>query len=59
LATLAARCDLRELVVRAHVHRYRLGEATALPAARLLADGIDNPGLIHLLDDVRPSAEPA
>jgi DNA-binding SARP family transcriptional activator len=49
LAALAARCDLRELVVRGHLHRHRLGEATALPAARLLAADIENPALTHLL----------
>ncbi|WP_182905256.1 BTAD domain-containing putative transcriptional regulator [Microbispora sp. H13382] len=51
LASLAARCDMRELVVRAHVHRYRLGDRTALTAARLLGADIDNPALTRLLDD--------
>jgi hypothetical protein len=46
---LAARCDMRELVVRAHVHRYRLGEKTALASARLLGADIDNPALSRLL----------
>ncbi|MFC7549600.1 hypothetical protein [Plantactinospora sp. GCM10030261] len=50
LALLAARCDFRELVVRAHLHRTRLGESAALAAARLLARDIDNPGLDRLLD---------
>jgi hypothetical protein len=49
LGALAARCDLRELVVRAHVHRYRLGDQVALSAARLLAADIDNPALVPLL----------
>ncbi|BCB78788.1 hypothetical protein Pflav_051980 [Phytohabitans flavus] len=49
LASLAARCELRELVVRAHLHRYRLGDASALGAARLLASGIDNPALAAML----------
>jgi DNA-binding SARP family transcriptional activator len=52
LASLAARCDLRELVVRAHLHRYRLGDSTALASARLLGANIDNPALGRLLDEV-------
>jgi DNA-binding SARP family transcriptional activator len=45
LGALAARCDMRELVVRSHLHRFRLGERGALSAARLLAADIDNPEL--------------
>jgi hypothetical protein len=52
LAALAARCGLRELVVRAHVHRGRLGVSGALESARLLASEIDNPLLEEL---VRPA----
>lgn len=51
LATLAARCDMRELVVRAHLHRSRLGDRTALASARLLGAPIDNPALATLLHD--------
>jgi hypothetical protein len=50
LASLAARGDMRELVVRAHLHRSRLGDPSALATARLLAAGIDNPALAPLLD---------
>jgi len=50
LASLAARSDMRELVVRAHVHRSRLGDPTALASARLLASGIDNPALTRLIN---------
>jgi hypothetical protein len=50
LAELSARCGMRELVVRAHLHRARLGDATALPAARMLAADIDSPALTRLLD---------
>jgi DNA-binding SARP family transcriptional activator len=50
LRSLAARCGLRELVVRAHLHQYRLGESAALSAARMLAADIDNPALDDLLD---------
>jgi hypothetical protein len=49
LATLAARCDMRELIVRAHLHRYRTGDQAALISARLLAQDIDNPLLGDLL----------
>jgi DNA-binding SARP family transcriptional activator len=49
LATLAARCDMRELVVRAHLHQFRLGSRPALASARLLGAGIDNPALTELL----------
>jgi DNA-binding SARP family transcriptional activator len=50
LAALAARGEMRELVVRAHLHRSRLGDPAALASARLLAAGIDNSALAHLLD---------
>jgi DNA-binding SARP family transcriptional activator len=53
LASLAARGGMRELVVRAHLHRSRLGDPTALASARLLAAGIDNPALTHLLGGVQ------
>jgi DNA-binding SARP family transcriptional activator len=56
LASLAARCELRELVVRAQLHRGRLGDPTALASARLLAAGIDNPALTPLLDGVPAGA---
>jgi DNA-binding SARP family transcriptional activator len=49
LASLAARAEMRELVVRAQLHRHRLGDGSALAAARLLAADIDNPALADLL----------
>jgi DNA-binding SARP family transcriptional activator len=49
LAALAARCDMRELVVRSQVHRFRLGETRAIIPARQLAADIDNPVLSQLL----------
>jgi len=49
LGSLAARCDMRELVARAHVHRGRLGDTSAYAAARLLAADIDNPALADLM----------
>ena len=50
LASLAARGDMRELVVRAHLHRSHLGDPSALATARLLAANIDNPALDPLLN---------
>lgn len=49
LSSLAARCDMRELVVRAHLHKSRLGDPTALASARMLGATIDNPALARLL----------
>jgi DNA-binding SARP family transcriptional activator len=49
LAASAERCGLRELVVRAKVHRAGLGDADALAAAQVLADDIDNPALQALV----------
>jgi hypothetical protein len=51
MASLSARCDMREFVVRAHLHRFRLGDGTALASARLLGADIDNPALNELLYD--------
>lgn len=45
LETLGARTGMREYSVRAHLHRHRLGKASALDVARLLAVDIDNPHL--------------
>ena len=45
LERLAARGDMRELVVRAALHRARLGGAGGIESARLLAEAIDNPAL--------------
>ncbi|MGI8874387.1 MAG: BTAD domain-containing putative transcriptional regulator [Egibacteraceae bacterium] len=45
LDRLAARSDMRELVVRAALHRARLGDPDGVPAARLLGEAIDNPAL--------------
>ena len=45
LERLAARSDMRELVVRATLHRARLGDPGAAAAARMLGEAIDNPAL--------------
>jgi hypothetical protein len=55
LAELAERCGLRELVVRAHVHRGRLGVSESLESARLLAAEIDNPMLDALVGPAVPA----
>jgi tetratricopeptide (TPR) repeat protein len=49
LEALAARGDMRELLVRAAVHRARLGDPSALDAVRPIADAIDSPALRHHL----------
>jgi DNA-binding SARP family transcriptional activator len=50
LSDLAARTGMRELLVRADVHRARLGEPGAAESARLLAAEIDNPRLHASVD---------
>jgi hypothetical protein len=45
---------MRELVARAHLHRYRLGDEKALDAATVLAANIANPSLHEALDEARP-----
>lgn len=45
LDRLASSSGMRELMVRAHLHRAALGDAASLRAARLLAREIDNPRL--------------
>jgi DNA-binding SARP family transcriptional activator len=46
LETLAARTGMNEMLVRAQLHRARLGDARAGEAARLFADRIDNPAVL-------------
>jgi DNA-binding SARP family transcriptional activator len=45
LEWLAARGDMRELIVRAALHRARLGDHDSVAAARMLAEAIDNEAL--------------
>jgi hypothetical protein len=49
LEAIAARRGLRDLLVRATVHRARLGEPSALESARSLAAQVDNPALDELI----------
>jgi DNA-binding SARP family transcriptional activator len=50
LSDFAARTGMRELLVRADVHRARLGEPGAAESARLLAAEIDSPFLHEAVD---------
>ncbi|WP_428421115.1 BTAD domain-containing putative transcriptional regulator [Methylibium sp.] len=50
LQGLAARSGMRELTVRAHLHRAALGDRASGAAARLLACEIDNPALRALAE---------
>jgi DNA-binding SARP family transcriptional activator len=45
LERVASRGEMRELVVRAALHRARLGDSSSLKATRLLGEAIDNPRL--------------
>jgi DNA-binding SARP family transcriptional activator len=45
LERLAARGDMRELIVRAALHRARLGDPSGVESARELGEAIDNPAL--------------
>jgi DNA-binding SARP family transcriptional activator len=49
LADTAARGGMRELVVRSHLHRARLGQPGALEAAKLAAADLDNPVIAELV----------
>jgi tetratricopeptide (TPR) repeat protein len=49
LAALAARCEMRELMVRAKLHHAHLGDASAADSARLLSADIDNPALHEMI----------
>ena len=52
LGALAARTEMRELVVRGLLHAARMGDGGALDSARMLAADIDNPALTAFLDGV-------
>ena len=45
LEQLAAHGDMRELVVRAALHRAKLGDPSGVESARSLSEAIDNPAL--------------
>ncbi|MEV6283708.1 tetratricopeptide repeat protein [Kribbella sp. NPDC051770] len=50
LVGLAARCDMRELLVRGNLHLGRVGDTQAVSSARLIAADIENPLLQGLFD---------
>ena len=50
LRAMAARTEMRELVVRSLVHAAGMGDRGALDSARMLAAEIDNPALASLID---------
>lgn len=54
LEALAARCGMRELLVRALLHRAHLGETAAFEAAHDLAATIDNPTLHTAMSAASP-----
>jgi DNA-binding SARP family transcriptional activator len=56
LQQLAARCGMRELTVRAHLHRARLGDAASGEAALVLASAIDSPLLLGRAKELVGSA---
>jgi tetratricopeptide (TPR) repeat protein len=49
LAALAAHSGHRELLARAQLHLYRLGDEAALASAQILSNQIDNPALSQAL----------
>lgn len=49
LESLGARTGMREFVARAYLHQARLGDDSAIEAAKLMAAEIDNPALHELL----------
>ena len=53
LHNLAARSGMRELTVRAYLHRAGLGDSASGGAARLLACQIDNPALHAMVEIAR------
>jgi DNA-binding SARP family transcriptional activator len=52
LSALAARCDLRELLVHAQLHLGRLGDPRAAASAQSLSTTIDNPALQSVVGSV-------
>lgn len=54
LASLAGRSGMRELSVRAYLHRRDLGDASALDAARVLSVAVESPHLLDLIGSDGP-----
>ncbi len=55
LASLTGRSGMRELSVRAYLHRRDLGDPSAVDAARVLSVGVENPHLLELVHPNGPS----
>jgi DNA-binding SARP family transcriptional activator len=55
LASLTGRSGMRELSVRAYLHRRDLGDESAIEAAGVLSVGVENPHLHELIDPDGPS----
>jgi len=55
LASLTGRSGMRELSVRAYLHRRDLGDTSAIHAARVLSVGVENPHLDELIDPDGPA----
>jgi DNA-binding SARP family transcriptional activator len=57
LELVAARTGMNEMLVRAQLHRARLGDERAVLTARLFADRIDNPAVLRAVSalEVRPT----
>jgi hypothetical protein len=55
LSSLTGRSGMRELSVRAYLHRRDLGDGSAIDAARVLSVGVENPHLHELLEPDGPS----
>jgi tetratricopeptide (TPR) repeat protein len=55
LASLTGRSGMRELSVRAYLHRRDLGDPSAIEAARVLSVGVENPHLDELIDPDGPA----
>jgi hypothetical protein len=49
LLSLAGRTGMREMAARALALRHKLGDASALQAAKAIADEVDNPALASAL----------
>lgn len=53
LESVAARSGMREMLVRAQLHRAQLGDTGAADSARLFAADVDNPAVLNMVAEVR------
>lgn len=59
LEAVAARSGMREMLVRAQLHRIRSGDPSAIDSARLFAAEIDSPAVLMLVSEGDQRAVPA